>query len=136
MWKQLLLVILIVLGAIGLDVAYATALQSTGTSFDFSLAFNLLRWKPLILIAAYTLVLATVAQMLADRNPAAGLSWTLLALGLVLGLVSTFPPGIRFLSKSLYAGLELLATSRLGLTMHISAILVAVGILRLLRRPA
>jgi hypothetical protein len=136
MWKQLLFVALVVLGAIALDLVYNTALQSTGTSFDFSLALNLLRWRPLILIAAYTLVLATVAQMLADRNPTAGLSWTLLALGLVLGLVSAFPPGIRILSESLYTGLESLATSRLGLTMHTSALLAAVGILRLLRRPA
>jgi hypothetical protein len=136
MRKQLLLIALILLGAIAIDLAYNKVLQSAGSIFEGPLFLIMFRWRPVILILVYAAILAAATQMLADQTLGAALSWILLVLGLVVGLVSAFPPAIGYLSRTMYAGMEALATSRLGLTLHASAILAALGLLRLVRRPA
>jgi hypothetical protein len=135
MRKQLLFVALILLGAIALDLTYTKIIETAGTVFVTPLSLNLLRWRLVILIPVYTLILAASMRMLADKESGAGLSWVLLLAGLAVGFLSAFPPGMGSLPQSLYTGMETLAVSPLGLTLHASAVLAATGLMRLLRRP-
>jgi hypothetical protein len=137
MWKRLLVVILVILVAVGLDLLYDRALQSVAETFDLQLSVTLFWMRPIILIAGYAALLIAGYPLITTSEYGNSLSGLLIAIGIALLYVTTFPPGSgNVATRDLYLGLVTLATSRLGLTVHVGAFLVAAGVVRFLRRSS
>lgn len=136
MWKRLFIVILIFAAAVIVDLLYDTAIQTAGETFDLRLSVALFWLRPMILVAAYTCVLIAGYSLIVTDHSGHSLSALLIVVGLAVLYVTTFPPGSHYPpTRGLYDSLVILSASRLGLTLHAGAFLVAVGVVRLLPLP-
>jgi hypothetical protein len=88
---------------------------------------------PIILIAAYVLILIAGYSLITGNRHGHALSAMLIVVGLAVIYLTTLPPGSGYLpTRGLYRGLVSLSASRMRLTMHVGALLVALGVIRLL----
>lgn len=133
MWKRLLVVILIIAVAVTVDLLYGAAIQTAGENFDLLSPISLFRIRPIILIAGYISILIVGYSLVVTNQSGHSLSALLIAIGLAVSYLTAFPPERGFLpTRGLYDSLAILAASRLGLTLHAGAFLVAAGAIRLL----
>ena len=133
MWKQLIIVFLIIVLAVSIDLFFGTTLENAGNNFDLQLPTTLLRIRPLILIAGYLAVLSSVFNLLLGHRTNALLSGLLIGIGLVLSYLVAFPSQSNTLGLDwLYRTLVMLSGSRLALTLHASSLLAAIGVFRML----
>lgn len=133
MWKRLFVIFLIITAAVIVDLLYDTAIQTAGETFDLRLSVALFWVRPIILVVAYTCVLIAGYPLIVINHSGHSLSTILIVVGLVVMFITTFPPGSHYPPTcDLYDRLVILSASRLGLTVHAGAFLVAVGVVRLL----
>jgi len=134
MWKRFFVVILILAAAVIVDLLYDIAIQTAGETFDLRLSVALFWLRPVILVTAYTCILIAGYSLIVTNQSGRSISALLIVVGLAVLYVTTFPPGSRYPpTRGLYNSLVILSASRLGLTFHAGAFLVAAGIVRLLQ---
>jgi len=136
MWKRPFVVIVILAAAVIVDLLYDAAIQTAGETFDFRLSVALFWLRPVILVTAYTCILIAGYSLIVTNQSGRSISALLIVVGLAVLYVTTFPPGSHYPPpRGLYNSLVILSVSRLGLTLHAGAFLVAVGVVRLLPLP-
>lgn len=132
--KPLLGVTIILGAAVIADLTYNAVGVQAGENFDFRLPVLLFRLRPLFLVTVYTAFLIIGYPLIAQDYSDHFRSLLLIMVGLAVLYVITFQPGgYPPSTRALYKYFIILATSRLGLTLNTGAILVALGVYRLLR---
>lgn len=133
MWKKLLFAFLMIAVAITIDLLEQTVAHFTGETFNLQLSQLLYSLSPIVIVVWYIFLLKGTAWQAVDHNFTAGLATTFIAVGLIVIYIITFPSANVF-SPKLYRTIIAISSSRLALTTHAGAFLIAIGGLRFLKK--
>lgn len=129
------LLVVILLVSVVIEYFWLGAYQTSAQEIVPSTGPQLFRTRPFILIAAYSFAIFLGARLILARENNKIYYWALIAIGLVAGIIAANPrPGFaHFLSQPMHLALIGIATSPLGLSIHLSSILVALGLIGVIR---
>lgn len=138
--RILSLTALILLASVAIELVYVKLFRFGGQQLFHNSAIieTLVRSRSLILTPFYVLLLLFAIRVLKDDLADRMLSWALLLGGLLLGLIFANPFWFfgGLMPDPLRDASMALSTSQFALSIHVSALIAAAGILRLISKQS
>lgn len=137
MWKRILGALLVIILAVAADAVYQAAARAAGDSFNLRMGALLFNIRPVIFLIWYLVLLTVARWFMREQSRSPVFSIILIIVGLVILSMMIIPSWLSLVPRiNFHVMVSEIMSSRLALTAHSGAFLVAIGVSLLIWRPA
>ncbi len=137
MWKRILGALLVVILAVAADAVHQAAARAAGDSFNLQMGALLFNIRPVIFLIWYLVLLTIARWFMGEQSRSPVFSIFLIIIGLAIVSMMIIPSWLSLVSRTnFHVMVSEIMSSRLALTAHSGAFLIAIGVILLLWRPA